>query len=67
VIIEQVAFTIRELKKLGLTILLSEQNLHFAKLVADRAYIIERGSVKYDGTIAELENDEAVRNAYLSV
>ncbi|WP_282604311.1 ABC transporter ATP-binding protein [Pelagibius sp. Alg239-R121] len=67
VIVEQVAFTIRELKKLGLTILLSEQNLHFAKLVADRAYIIERGSVQYDGTIEELENNEEVRNAYLSV
>ncbi len=67
VIVEQVAFTIRELKKLGLTILLSEQNLHFAKLVADRAYIIERGAVQYDGTIEELERDEAVRNAYLSV
>lgn len=67
VIVEQVAFTIRELKKLGLTILLSEQNLHFAKLVADRAYIIERGAVQYDGTIEELERDEDVRNAYLSV
>lgn len=67
VIVEQVAFTIRELKKLGLTILLSEQNLHFAKLVADRAYIIERGAVQYDGTIEELERDEGVRNAYLSV
>lgn len=67
VIVEQVAFTIRELKKLGLTILLSEQNLHFAKLVADRAYIIERGAVQYDGTIAELEDNEEVRKAYLSV
>lgn len=67
VIVEQVAFTIRELKKLGLTILLSEQNLHFAKLVADRAYIIERGAVQYDGTIEELENNEEVRKAYLSV
>jgi branched-chain amino acid transport system ATP-binding protein len=35
--------TIRELKADGLTVILSEQNLHFAALVSDRAYIIEKG------------------------
>jgi branched-chain amino acid transport system ATP-binding protein len=67
VIVEQMANTIRALKAEGLTVLLSEQNLHFATLVSDRAYIIEKGRIRYHGTIAELMRDEAVRAQYLSV
>ncbi len=67
VIVEQMANTIRELKSQGLTVLLSEQNLHFATLVADRAYIIEKGQIRYQGTMDELAADPAVREAYLSV
>jgi branched-chain amino acid transport system ATP-binding protein len=67
VIVEQMANTIRALKLEGLTVLLSEQNLHFATLVSDRAYIIEKGRIRYQGTIAELMRDEAVRAQYLSV
>jgi branched-chain amino acid transport system ATP-binding protein len=67
VIVEQMANTIRALKAEGLTVLLSEQNLHFATLVSDRAYIIEKGRIRYQGTIAELMRDEAVRAQYLSV
>jgi branched-chain amino acid transport system ATP-binding protein len=67
VIVEQMANTIRALKFEGLTVLLSEQNLHFATLVSDRAYIIEKGRIRYQGTIAKLMRDEAVRAQYLSV
>lgn len=67
VIVEQMAAAILSLKQQGLTILLSEQNLHFARGVADHALIIEKGSLHFAGTIAELERDEAVRDAYLSV
>ena len=66
-IVEQMAETILRLKQTGLTILLSEQNLHFARLVADSATIIEKGEVKFSGTIAELDADPDTRNAYLSV
>jgi len=66
-IVEQMAKTIRELKQEGLCVLLSEQNLHFANLVADRAYIIEKGHIRYQGTMAELAADEQMRAAYLSV
>lgn len=66
-IVEQMATTIRDLKREGLSVLLSEQNLHFAQLVADRAYIIETGQIRYSGTMAELAADEAVREQYLSV
>ena len=61
------AATIRELKSDGITILLSEQNLHFASLVSDRAYIIEKGRIRYSGTMSALAADEEVRHAYLTV
>ena len=67
VIVEQMANTIRELKSEGLTVVLSEQNLHFANLVSDRAYIIEKGRIRYEGTMEALAADEEVRQAYLTV
>ena len=67
IIVEQMANTIRELKSEGLTVLISEQNLHFAKLVADRAIIIEKGEIRYTGTMDELAADESIRSAYLTV
>lgn len=67
IIVEQMANMILELKREGLSILLSEQNMHFAELVSDRAYVLEKGQIKFSGTIDELSRDEAVRRAYLSV
>ena len=67
IIVEQMANTIRELKSEGLTVLISEQNLHFARLVADRAIIIEKGEIRYTGTMEELAADEEIRAAYLTV
>ncbi len=67
VIVEQLAHTIRELKQQGIAILLCEQNLHFAAAVADRAYIVEKGAIRYEGKIADLMKDEATRRAYLTV
>jgi branched-chain amino acid transport system ATP-binding protein len=67
VIVEQMAETIRELKAEGISILLSEQNLHFATMVSDRAYIIEKGRIRYEGTMAELADNAEVRTAYLTV
>jgi branched-chain amino acid transport system ATP-binding protein len=67
VIVDQMAQAIKELKDEGLSVLLSEQNLHFATDVADRAYIIEKGRIRFSGTIAELATNDAARNAYLAV
>lgn len=67
VIVEQMAETILKLKAEGLPVLLSEQNLHFARLVSDRAVIIEGGEKKYDGSFSELEAQPEIREAYLSV
>jgi len=46
VVVEQVAHTIRELKRAGLTVLLAEQSRHFAGRVADRAYLLEKGVIR---------------------
>lgn len=65
-VVEQMAETILALKREGLAILLSEQNLHFARLVADRASIIEKGRIRYEGTMDALARDAAVQREYLS-
>ena len=67
VIVEQVAKTILDLKAQGLSILLSEQNLHLSMRVSDRAYIIEKGQIRYEGSMAELAENEEIRAAYLMV
>ena len=67
VIVEEMAKTILALKSEGLSVLISEQNLHFAGSVADRATIIEKGLIRFTGTMDELKADEAVRAQYLSV
>jgi branched-chain amino acid transport system ATP-binding protein len=67
VIVDQMAAAIRGLKDAGVAVLLSEQNLHFATAVSDRAYIIEKGQIRFSGTIAELDANEAIRAAYLAV
>ena len=67
VIVEQMANMILELKAQGVSILLSEQNMHFAELVSDRAYVLEKGQIRYHATMAELAANEEVRRAYLSV
>lgn len=67
VIVEQMAHMILALKAQGVSILLSEQNMHFAELVSDRAYVLEKGQIRYQASMAELASNEAVRRAYLSV
>jgi len=67
VIVEQMVQTILELKSQGVSILLCEQNMHFAELVSDRAYVLEKGQICYQGTMAELSANLDVRRAYLSV
>lgn len=67
VIVEQMGEAIRALKREGLTLLISEQNLRFAASITDRAVILEQGHVRYEGAMAELMADASVREKYLSV
>jgi branched-chain amino acid transport system ATP-binding protein len=67
VIVEGMANAILALKAEGLTILLAEQNLHFAGGVADSATVVEKGQVVWSGTMDALRADEAARTKYLAV
>jgi len=67
VIVEQMVQMILRLKAQGVSILLSEQNMHFAELVSDRAYVLEKGQIRYQASMAELSANEEVRRTYLSV
>ncbi len=67
VIVEQMALAVARMKQQGLAVLLSEQNVHFAAAVADRAYILEKGAIRHHGTMAAILRDPALREAYLGV
>jgi branched-chain amino acid transport system ATP-binding protein len=66
-IVEQMVDAILTMKKEGVSIVVSEQNLHFARLISDRAYIIERGRICFGGTMAELDARPDIRDAHLSL
>ena len=66
-IVEQMAQMIQALKAQGVSILLCEQNLHFAELVCDRAYVLEKGQIRHHSSMAELAANDGVRRAYLSM
>jgi branched-chain amino acid transport system ATP-binding protein len=67
IVVERMAHTISELKKEGLSVLLSEQNIHFAALVCDRAYVLEKGQVLWQGAMVELAGDVSTQRALLSM
>lgn len=67
VIVEQMAGAIVALREQGVSVLLAEQNLHFATRVADRAVVIESGRIVWAGTMAGLMADEGARAAYLAL
>jgi branched-chain amino acid transport system ATP-binding protein len=66
-IVEQMANTITELKRAGVSILLSEQNVHFAELVSDRAYVLEKGQIQWSGSMAQLAGNIDIQRSYLTV
>ena len=67
VIVEQMVQTILELKLQGVSILLCEQNMRFAELVSDRAYVLEKGQICYQASMADLSANQEVRRAYLGL
>jgi branched-chain amino acid transport system ATP-binding protein len=58
---------IERLKKERFTILLTEQNALFAMDISDRAYIIDKGSIVYKGSVKELSEDRETMREYLGV
>ena len=66
-IVRELEEQILKLKRAGISILLAEQNLKSALSIADRCYILEKGQVRYEGTVEDLQNNEDVRAKYLMV
>jgi branched-chain amino acid transport system ATP-binding protein len=66
-IVEEIADTIVELKQRGLSILLSEQNVGFAQMVSDRAYMLEKGQIRWSGSMAELAESTEIQRSYLTL
>jgi branched-chain amino acid transport system ATP-binding protein len=66
-VVQDVLAQLKALKASGATLLLSEQNLKFSLELGDRAYIIEKGEIKYHSTIAALRHNQDVRARYLLV
>ena len=67
VVVQELTRKIKALKTMGLTILFAEQNMHFATQISDRAYVIEKGHIRYQGTMAELVANEEVKAKYLMI
>lgn len=67
IVVEQMVGMIRTLKARGTSILLSEQNVPFARLVADRAYVLEKGMIRCSGPMTALLDDERLRRQYLTL
>ena len=66
-VVETLREQLAHLKQSGLTIVLAEQNVRFVSELGDRVYILEKGMVRYQGSMAEFLADEQVRQAYLAV
>ena len=67
VVVQELTRQIKHLKTMGLTILFAEQNMHFATQISDRAYVIEKGRIRYQGTMGELVANEEVKAKYLMI
>jgi branched-chain amino acid transport system ATP-binding protein len=66
-VVALLAEMILQIRKEGVTVLLAEQNLHFCAKVSDRAFVIDKGSVKYEGPMKELLANDEIKEKYLAV
>ena len=67
VIVEQMALAVRAMKREGVAVLLSEQNLAFASSIADRALVIDKGAIVFTGAMSDFMASAALRERYLGV
>ena len=66
-IVRMLLDALERIRKEGVTILLADQNLKFAREVADRAYILEKGAIAYGGAMTDLWRNEEIVKKYLAV
>ncbi len=66
-VIQAMKEQLMEIKKLGVTMLICEHNVGLATALSDRGYVMDKGIIRYHGTIEELQKNEEVRKKYLMV
>jgi branched-chain amino acid transport system ATP-binding protein len=66
-VVRQLVQVLRQIREAGVTILLADQNVKFARRVGDRGYIVEKGAVRLEGRLDDLWNNEEVVRKYLAV
>lgn len=66
-VIKTMEVQLGEIKKLGLNMLICEHNVGLAMALSDRGYVMDKGTIRYQGTIEELKGNEEVRRKYLMV
>lgn len=67
ILVAQILDVVKNLKSLGVTVLLVEQNAYAALQIADRGYVMETGRIVFSGTAEELITDPRIREAYLGI
>jgi branched-chain amino acid transport system ATP-binding protein len=67
VMVSSLIEVILRIKEQGVTLLIADQNLKFARRVADRGYIMEKGAIQHEGTMKDLWENEAIVRKYLAV
>ena len=66
-VVKDLGKQILKLKDMGETILFSEQNVKFATMTAERAFVIDKGKIRYQGSIEELSTNEEIKKKYLMI
>jgi branched-chain amino acid transport system ATP-binding protein len=66
-VVDHLREQVERLKREGLTILLAEQNVEFSLALAERVYVLEKGSIRFSGPAAQLREDEALRHELLAL
>ena len=67
IVVDHLREQIARLKREGLTILLAEQNVDFSLALAERVYVLEKGSIRFNGPAERLRDDEALRHELLAL
>ena len=67
IVVQELGQQIKKLKDMGMTILFAEQNLRFANQISDRAYIIETGRIRFNGTMEELHKNKEIQQKFLMI
>ena len=66
-VVKHLGEALRQIREAGVTILLADQNVKFCRRVADRGYILEKGLIQFEGTMASIWENEAILSKYLAV